>query len=240
VFAGLAIWALAHWNAAPGRSVSVLWGLVEYTKQNPQAVGRQESIPTTTVSLRKGSVPTPKVSSLKESDQITSLEGNRQGRVEVIAHSYSQASWSAGRAELRKLRGLRELSALESGKPLDSMPGGTFGFVDFMMEMMGRSKLSSALPKITVRRFDSKDYSDPIFEIHCDRQADRILLGFTTETTASALTSSSGIKEVVLAARPRVDLTSLVLIDVRLLRSMGLRLIESGTGKTDWVMDIML
>ena len=243
VIVGMVIWALAHWSAAPDRTVSVLWGLVEYTKPSPQAAGRQESISMPTVSPTRRPVPTPTGSPRRESDQITSLEGKRQGSVEVIGHAYSKASWSAGRPELRKLRGLRELSALESGKPLDSMPAGTFGFVDPLDVSMSISisgTVFAAISRITVRRFDSKDSKFPEFEIHCDRQADKLLLGFTTETTASGLTSSSGIKEVVLAERPSVDLTSLVLIDVRLLRSMDLRVIEAGSGETNWVMDIML
>jgi|ERR1044072_412854 hypothetical protein len=32
-----ALWALAHWSAAPGAPVSILWGLVEYTKPHPPA-----------------------------------------------------------------------------------------------------------------------------------------------------------------------------------------------------------
>lgn len=242
VIVGMVIWALAHWNAAPDRTVSVLWGLVEYTKPSPQEVSRQESISMPTVSLIQKPVSTPTVSPSRELDQVTSREGKRQGRVEVIGHAYSNASWSVGSHELRKLRGLRELSALESGKPLDSMPTGTFGFVDFLNVriMMSRTEFAAELSRSTVRRFDSKDSKDPEFEIHCDRQADKLLLGFTTETTASGLTSSPGIKEVVLAARPWVDLTSLVLIDVRLLRSMDLRIIEAGSGETDWVTDIIL
>lgn len=242
VILGSVIWILADWNAAPDRTVSVLWGLVEYTKPRPQAAGRQQSISMPTVFPNRKPVPTLTVSPPRESDQITSLEGIRQGSIEVIGHAYSNASWSAGRPELRKLRGLRELSALESGKPLDSMPAGTFGFVDFLTVMvrMSGSEFASDLSHITVRRFDSKDSKDPEFEIHCDRQADKLLLGFTTETTASGLTSSSGPREVVIAARPWVDLTSLVLIDVRLLRSMDLRLIEAGSGETNWVMDLML
>ncbi len=34
----LAVWALAHYNAAPGGVVKVLWGLVEYTKKTPTSV----------------------------------------------------------------------------------------------------------------------------------------------------------------------------------------------------------
>ena len=31
------LWALAHFTAAPGGNVSVLWGLVQYTKGKPTA-----------------------------------------------------------------------------------------------------------------------------------------------------------------------------------------------------------
>lgn len=246
--AGFAIWVLAHWNSAPGTRVSVLWGLVEYTKRSHQAEGWQESIPTPTISLLKESVQTPKVSSHKESDQITSLEGKRQGRVEVIGHAYSKASWSAGSAELRKLRGLRELSALESGKPLNSMPMGTFGFMSQQtltmtipsLSMINGPDLASVLLMVRVQRFNSTSVMGPSFEIHCNRQADRFLLGFTTETTASALISNSGIKEVVLAAQPEADLTSLILIEVGLLRSWSFRLMEGDPDEGSFVMDIAL
>lgn len=248
VIVGMVIWALAHWSAAPDRTVSVLWGLVEYTKPSPQAESRQESIPTHTISPRKESVPTPKVSSHKESDQITSLDGKRQGRVEVIGHAYSKASWSAGSPELRKLRGLRELSALESGKPLNSMPMGTFGFMSQQtltmtipsLSMINGSDLASILPMVRVQRFNSTSVMGPSFEIHCNRQADRFLLGFTTETRASALISNSGIKEVVLAAQPEADLMSLILIEVGLLRSWSFRLMEGDPDEGSFVMDIAL
>jgi hypothetical protein len=245
VIAGMVIWTLAHWSAAPGRSVSVLWGLVEYTKSSSSGENQQESVSIPPIVSRPHeSIVMPTVSPIKESGKVKFLEGKRKGKVEVVAHGYSKASWSTGRPELRKLRGLRELSALESGKPMNSMPGGTFGFVNFLdvMVMKGESELGSALPHNTVRRFESKDSSGPQFEIHCDRQADRLLLGFTTETTASGLSSSSssGINEVVLAAQPQVDLISLVLIDMRLLRSGSLRLIEAGSGEPDWVMDLVL
>lgn len=34
VFA-IIVWGLAHWTAAPGKPVSILWGFVEYTKDIP-------------------------------------------------------------------------------------------------------------------------------------------------------------------------------------------------------------
>lgn len=246
VCAGFGIWGLAHFNSAPGTRVSVLWGLVEYTKQSPQAV-LGESISPPTISQRNESFSIPKKSTPKESDQINSQESKHQGKVEVIGHDYSKASWSASRSELRKLRGLRELSALESGKRLDSMPAGTFGFVsnqDISMTI-GRQNINgsdfvSELLRIWVQRFDSTSEMGGSFEIHSDRQADRFILGFTTETLASVITSSLGIKEVVLAAQPGVVLKSLILIDVRLLKNAGFRLIESSSGESDWVMDVAL
>ncbi len=39
VIAGIAVWLLAHWNAQPGTQVSVVWGLVTYTKQFRETKG---------------------------------------------------------------------------------------------------------------------------------------------------------------------------------------------------------
>ena len=72
----LVLWVIAHRTAAPGGTVSVLWGLVEYTKATDGPPIRVEDEPTQIVDK---TVPSPKALNPKADHEIIEVE--RQGRI---------------------------------------------------------------------------------------------------------------------------------------------------------------
>lgn len=225
----VAVWALAHYNAAPGGVVKVLWGLVEYTKKTPTTslVGAELSSQTPAGSAS----PSPK-------QQDTALQSAQDGgRIEVIAHGYSEAAYPTRQSELRRQRGLRELSELESGQPLVSLPTGAFGFVSHTSFLIGGSDLASRLQSAAVRRFPSGD--EPPFEVQARAAVGMSVVGFATETAAAALASGQS-KQIALSPRPSGDLSTLVSISISRLSRMDWRLIELAPKKNYFIMDVLV
>ena len=224
---GIAVWILAHYAAAPGSPVSVLWGLVQYTKQSPTALIVQAPV---AVAKDIGSAATP---GDPTADQ-------RAGLVQVVGHGYSEATYSQRQSDLRGQRGLRELSELESGKPMISMPMGTFAFVDVTDILIRTSSDVSAFGSVSVRRFAAPDrFDEHPFEVQALNSDDRLLLGFSTEAGADAVVSN-GAKQVVLSARPRGNLTTLLAVSIVKVNRVTSRLIEASATARYSVLDLQL
>jgi len=229
VAGGAAIWALAHYTAAPGGQVSVLWGLAQYTKA--------ATSPNPVISVDAPSNATSSASAERPAELVA--KSRAEGQIELISHGYTAENYSQRQSEIRHRYALRELSELESGKAFGSMPRATFGFLSTMDLVLRQTPVTSWLPTLAVRRFASSDALGPFVEVQ-SLQGRRTLLGFTTESSASRLTSSITETDVVLSARPRGDLSALVALDVDILRRVALRLIDSSGGKGYFVLDIAL
>lgn len=226
MFVGLVVWIFVHDAAAPGSPMSVLWGLVEYTKQSPDSPV-PEAPPTVAKDI--GAAPTPGAPS---ADQ-------RAGLVQVVGHGYSETAYSQRQTDLREQRGLRELSALESGKPLNSMPMGTFAFVDLTDILYRTSSNVSGIGSVSVRRFAAPNrFEEHPFEVHA-LNSDRLLLGFSTETGADAVVSNVANK-VVLSARPRGNLTTLLAVSIMKINRVTSRLIEASATARYSVLDLQI
>jgi hypothetical protein len=224
---GIAVWILAHYAAAPGSPVSVLWGLVQYTKQSPTA-----QTPQTPVAAAKDIGPT--------SNPGNSGVDPKAGLVQLVGHGYSEATYSQRQSDLRERRGLRELSELESGKPLSSMPKGTFAFVDITDVLIRTSSDVSAFGSVSVRRFAAPDRFDEYpFEIHALDGDDRLLLGFATESGAATV-ASDALKQVTLSARPRGNLTTLLAVSIVKINRVASRLVEASATTHYLVLDLDL
>lgn len=227
------VWVLAHNAAAPGSPVSVLWGLVEYTKKEPSISSRRQA-PMITEGQSLETSPVPEsIGSEPPASQLG--EG-----LDIVGHRYGEATYAQRQQALRDQRGLRELSELESGQRLDSLPSGTFGFVDAVDVMVRGRPIQAALSSAPARRFSTADRLGTFpFEVHVFDRENRVLLGFTAEATASAAASGT-VKTIALSARPRGDLTTLLAISVSKVKAMSYRAVETGPADTYSVIDLDL
>lgn len=108
--AGLS-WFFAHFSAAPGKSVRILWGLSEYTKRDSLPTNSFKPALTTD---HDGPMQTSKVSAPTE-------------RIEI--QHISELSNEVNIKELRKAHSLRSLTTFETERRLREIPSGTFFYV---------------------------------------------------------------------------------------------------------------
>jgi hypothetical protein len=115
------VWMLAHYSAAPSTQVSVLWGLVEYTKNADKS---DESI-----YEEYHSSQNLNANEYSESD----VDGSKNINLSSIVSINSWFSLSKKQAEdlavrTRSERHLRPLHPLETGLPMSSLPDGVYAF----------------------------------------------------------------------------------------------------------------
>ncbi len=112
VVASVIIWFLAHWTAAPGKEVSVLWGLVKYTKQT----------------RTKSTIPSSISEIVAPPDQKIQIEGapDKLPGINIVTHNnISNENLQNTLNALRSQIKLRGLSTMESGKIVKDLPAGT-------------------------------------------------------------------------------------------------------------------
>lgn len=192
------LWALAHITAAPGGNVSVLWGLVQYTKNKPdtdnttstkqqQAFDQKQKMGESSPAVLPASL-----------ENIAVVQGITEKNVGPILQS------------LRSQRQLRALETLESGRTVAETPRGTYFFVSIFYMTVSEGNMAATLIKKKVDRFGG---SDAYFEIHYPQNGPLLLVGFTSESDAARLASPShGVQRVSLSALPWEKMPSLVLV----------------------------
>lgn len=119
VFA-VAVWGSAHWAAAPGEKVSVLWGLAEYTKP-PEIHDKIQTESKIATQLTSDPLATPAADS-QSSDQLDQIN------LEVV-HGLSSDNYLETVEALRSRHVLRNLRPLETDRPIEATPQGSFFFV---------------------------------------------------------------------------------------------------------------
>jgi hypothetical protein len=200
----IVLWALAHFTAAPGGNVSVLWGLVQYTKNKPD---------TPIVSAKTESPDTTK------EQQAIDQNGNIGGKASSVVLPVSSENISVMQGitkknmnqklqSLRAQRQLRTLEALESGRPVAETPRGTYFFVPIHYLAFSSESMVENLFKQKVYRFGSYSF---YIEIHYPKNGSPIIIAFTSESDAARLTSPvHGIQKISLATLPWEKMPSLV------------------------------
>lgn len=199
VFFGATVWALAHIASAPGTLVKVLWGLVEYTKSTSRAL-QSSTEPTSSSSTIKGETTGSIAATAK------AVDGDPEA---IIA--------------LRSQHSLRALNPLESDRPYDASPPGSYFFV-FSAYLDVDSQTWADLGELrgTASRLNSSPRR--YFEFHHRSKDQFFLVAFTSETDADRIQGQAGNEKllVTVAPRPWGPFSSIVELPVeRVLASRG-------------------
>lgn len=191
VILALAIWALAHFASAPGTQVKILWGLVEYT--------------TPSSSIAK--VPTvasadPEPANAQPSPGLVKLE---------VSHGLTSDGYFKMIKALRSRHVLRELRPIESDRPIEKTPPGTYFFVlgPWLVKSPDSMRSENLLDNRT-SRLQSSSWS--YFEVHHRSTGQFLLLAFLSELDGDRVRTLTGDREfqVIIAPRPWGTFSTLV------------------------------
>ena len=228
--AALFIWSLAHWTAAPGTEVSVLWGFVKYTKTDALrsplgAIGRQ-----------LGGEKSAPVGEPHGSLTAISLE---------VQHGASVSTAQSSLVPLRSKRQLRNLTFAESGRTVQETPPGTYFFVRASSllppRLAGRSyyEFVTQFMRLTVSRYGTPK-SD--LEIHYVLGGQPMVVVFVDETTASRITQLSGKEDREFMATPNAakSMTSVVSLPLGRIKRATWRVAEESPANRLLIFDFVV
>ncbi len=192
----ICVWGFAHSTAAPGTEVSVLWGLVRYTKSDsPEFPSSRTRLP------RADSA----ITSIDQ--QIITAGISITNAVDLaIVTGVADTNYAEVVTALRKERRLREMTAYESSKSLGDIPAGCYGFL--FAGGMGRWSIKTY-------PIDRYNFGLPWIEVHFLHSGAELLV-FTTEKEAGTIASLPGNTEhhISVVARPVGDMRTLVLLPI--------------------------
>src|SRR5262249_470904 len=128
--------------------------------------------------------------------------------------------------QMRNEYGLRELSTLETGKHLNSMPPGTFGFVsDVLMDLATRSL------GVTGCLYPPNAKPNHLIEVQRYYDGRVGLVGFLSESdTVRVLGLSRHPYEVTLFSRPWEGARDLIIVPERCLMGVSSRVLQLDAG----------
>lgn len=229
IFAGI-IWILTHFAAAGRSNVSVLWGLVEYTKK-----------PSTTSEVTYESpltFPTYKNIS-KSPSEIVELDSIIFQPINLfVKHNITEQNQHSFMDSLRAARQLREITAIESGKVLQRIPPGTYFFLSGVF-LNTYSNYKNLLLKANDYPSDRyKSYNR--FEIQHTVDGTFHLLGYINEIQAVDISQLSGKieKEVIISPRLWGQMTSVISIPIERIHKTQTRDIQVTKDLEITVLDI--
>ena len=217
------IWVVAHYTAAPGGNVSVLWGLVQYTKSSVSATASVSAEPDLEDRPSAAAAPSGLVPAAASSI--------------VVAHGLSAQSADETMDALRRNRALRELSPLESDRSLTTLPSGVYGYLLAHSILLLPDNGFRSLDSVRVQRFQIVPYA--FFEVQRSSEGTLFLIAFCTETDAVSIGIEPAESDVpvVLSAQQWGQMTSLVSIPIDRLRTARPRELEVGPRETVYVLD---
>ena len=220
------IWVLAHYFASPGGQVSVLWGLVQYTKES---------------SIKKEPVPSVSAKGVhQESD--ASIRGKDEVPLTPIRIiSYPIAKYKTIESLLVKLRNdnkLRELTALESNKKLSEIPNRTYCYMSAMTVNIYNPFLDHNVVRFgTLYKPEYKPY-----EIHKISDTEINIMGFISNERAAndSYLTGTDAKQFVFSPIPLAKEDHLALIPIQRIVESASRMLDLEKDKSITVMDIKL
>jgi hypothetical protein len=232
LFVAFSIWGLAHIAASPGTEVSVLWGLAKYTKPtNVQTANYHSSA--TQQQNKKEETAFKKEEPASKKEQVSDLLPIAL----EIQNNLSTKNYQKAIVAFRTAHKIRELNALESGKPASELPSGTYFFAS-VVYLEGRSNedLKKHILVGSVDRFRSK----ATFEIHSLTGNGMHVVGFISESEVARISHLSGItsQEIVLAPFLWGSMTSLVSIPIDRIESSKYRNIQISNDEERMVIDL--
>ncbi|WP_104041864.1 hypothetical protein [Vibrio hyugaensis] len=228
-------WVIAHKMAEPGSTVSVGWGLVEYTKSN-----ELENVNNSVVANKSPSSLPPEskpiVTSPSENSAVSQPPSNynlsstpqKIDTLKVSVFDDVQETQDVRLKELRKSSGLRPLRNLESGSKIKHVGNQTYfftltGWLDGVGEYRPLENLETHLEKTYM--YD--------FELHKDNDSNLFLVGFMTQSDAQRLASTQGeeLKRLLVSPNYIDDFKSLVKFPAKFVSNLEDRYVATTQNK---------
>ena len=238
----LLIWALAHTVAAPGTSVNVLWGLAQYTKAPPESSetvaepNRRES--SASAGTLVGSPPSIAAGAAPPSSTTNSDAPELPEATLSIAHATTAEDANEKLSSLRKDRGLRPITALESGRRIGEAPASTYLHVFAPYLEFSGGEPGPALRGGSAERFPS--IPDGSFELH--RTEEILIVGFVAESDVVNLGRFDGRsrKTATVFAVFKPQSPYLVSVPMSRILNSDARPVQISSSDSVWVLDLVL
>jgi len=239
----IVIWFIAHISAAPGTEVSILWGLVRYTKP----IDDNKSGLTT----ERENNPIEKNEETKSSDKDSSFSP-----ISIfIKYNLTKNKLEKFLTKIRAENKVRELKTMETGKEAFELPDGIYSFISALLFDSGFYRsISLSLPnkplpfyrfiRLTLlhERLSRYRRQDSDFEIHFIDKQNILVLGFTTEKDAAEISYLNGVDKHSIIMSPAIfgEFSSLVVIPANRIIDSNSRSID--VSKDEWytVLDLVL
>jgi hypothetical protein len=230
---GFSIWGLAHVVAAPSSEVSVLWGLVKYTKKTELPKGSNSGIK-------------PSLESKQASVVIATPTSSEPAlpAIELSVHGdLRQSTFEEMLKSIRSDKSLRQLSAAESGREMREISSGTYFY--FLSRWLDTAtSLRSSLLQEQMATLDVSRYrtSDHYVEIHYPKGENMQLILFVDETAAQKVARLSGTEshEITAALSPWGNANTMIAVPVDRVSSSRVREVELEEMDRRLVLDILL
>ena len=225
---GIAIWALAHLVAAPGSEVSVLWGVVKYTKK---------------LDVTEAATSANKPSAVHQGVVPQSVKATWPAIDLYVRSDVRQANLEQALNSIRLAKNLRQLTAAESGRRTPEIASGTYFYL-FGPSLRwtpspSDSSLLDFLEIISVSRYRT---TKNFVEIHYPRGERPNLILFVDESTAQQIAKLSGTArhEIMAALSPWGSATTLVSVPAERIVRSRTREVEIQKEDVRLVLDILL
>jgi len=225
------IWYFVHLMSPPGERISVLWGLVEYTKQ-PREPTNNNAIQNKVKKIdEKKTVMDEKKTVMK--DVITNLPPTTLKIINGVKEDSSPS------VILREQDNLRQLTALESDRPISKTPYGTHFYVFAgYLELKKGEKISELLNSPVNRFAQTNSY----FEFHYKQNGEIELIGYGSESEMSKVGYLDGSTQhsISLSPIPHANATSMMRVPITRILSASYRDIELSETKRIGILDLLL
>lgn len=221
------IWIVAHFNAAPGKEISVLWGLVKYTKNDDNTI--------------KTNILITQDNAYNESteNKINNIDSLPPVSL-FIKHDITKINEKSTLDSLRTTRKLRKLSTTESGKKVKDIPVNTYFFLlTAWIENYHYDRPLEGIQNLEVFRFKS---GNSYLEIHKLFNNELHIICFIDEITANQLCSLDGIisYKATITAEPWEQMKSLLSVPINRVIESEPRDIQISENNKITVLDILV
>lgn len=226
VIAVIIVWIAAHNMSAPGEKVSVIWGLVEYTKPSDD-VDISDTIDIAEL--------TEEINFKPESQQIAQQMAPIAIEIEHILGENIEDVL----LELRRKYSLRPLTALESGISIcETAPGTYFFTFDAWIGVEG-DEFESDIQRFEVHRYLSSLFN---LEFHNTSEGALYLIGFVSNTHVAEISELTGIerKSIILSSSWHSEFPNLVRLPVSRILISSYRRIDLSEQEHIGVLDLEL
>ena len=236
------IWTLAHFAAAPGTEVKVLWGLVEYTKRTGdtlQSSGNDED----EQNKKKVSSTKPLMSEKDSIEQSVSTEPraavNSKKPVNLVVHYGLSEDVVVEKVEqLRSKYTLKGIRTINSDKQLSDSTPSTYSFVT-LLDL--NRELRRGKP-LRARSHKSNQMPGFYIEVHHRKRGTVNLIAFVPESEADRIKNLDGKTEYKVTIAPKLWKNFSTIVELPISRILGssVRWVSDDDFKSFYILDLQV